>query len=698
MQIKLKKLMLQNFKGMKEKEVVLKGENASLLGQNASGKTSVFDSLTWVLFDKDSTGASKFQVRPLDAEGNQIDNVEIMVEATLDVDGKEVVLKKVQKQNWVKDRTTQEQKFKGNENEFEVNGYPKLEKDYKEYISSLVDEELFKLITNPQTFTSLPWKKQREMLMKLVGEVSDIEIAQTDEKFTDLISELEQASTDDIQKKYNKALSGWKKKQIEIPARIDEVSKQISDIDVAELELQRNALKEQIAEDEEQLNGNNSASAALQKETDGIMELKFEQSSIEQKAFEKLQAERKVWNDKSNKAENGFKEAENKHKMSELDVERIRGTITRNETEKKRLLGLWTEERAKTFTEYKELPAFDESYLICPTCGQALTEELKSQKIADYENRRKQHILDYNNSKKIFESEKDERVDDINKRGVGIVETMKNDKAEIEKLEAVIAQCKADKIRFNKEKSEAMEALSKIPERPDLSDNQEYERLSLEIAKKEEALKSMNTGSDYSNQLKIKIAGEREELYMVEKKIASADNTAVEERIAELQAEQKEIGQKVADQEKVICLLDEFIRTKMNRISESINAKFKTVSWKLFGDLVNGGIKETCECVIDGIPYAGLSNGQKIVAGLDIISSLSELYGVSAPIFIDNAEAISDGNLPDMDCQIILLMVASPIYEYEYEDKDGLIPKKDEKGNPIISKVVYDGSLRIEVA
>ena len=155
--IKLGKLVMQNFKGCTDRTVEF-SDRTVISGANAAGKTTIRDAFMWLLFNKDSTGATNFQIRPLDADGRQIDNVEIMVEGTLTVDGKEVVLKKVQKQIWRKRRGTDVTELQGNENLFEISGYPKSEKDYKEYISDLLEEKMFKLITSPQAFTMLPWK------------------------------------------------------------------------------------------------------------------------------------------------------------------------------------------------------------------------------------------------------------------------------------------------------------------------------------------------------------------------------------------------------------------------------------------------------------------------------------------------------------------------------------------------------------
>ena len=207
MEIKIKEIYIQNFKGCKERKIEF-GDVTTISGANATGKTTVFDAFTWLLFGKDSLGSTKFDVRPLDENGKMIDNIEISVEATLSVNGEEYVLKKVQKQNWVKKRGTNTIEFQGNVNEFEINGYPKSEKDFKSFISEIIDEKVFNLVTNPMAFTSLPWKEQREMLMKFVGDFTDVQIAEEfGEKFSKLIPELNLASTDEILKKYNKIKS-----------------------------------------------------------------------------------------------------------------------------------------------------------------------------------------------------------------------------------------------------------------------------------------------------------------------------------------------------------------------------------------------------------------------------------------------------------------------------------------------------------
>lgn len=654
--IKLEKLVLQNFKGCTDRTVEF-SDRTMISGANTTGKTTILDGFMWLLFNKDSAGAEKFHIRPLDADGQQIDNVEIMVEGTLTVDGKEIVLKKVQRQIWRKRRGTDVTELQGNENLFEINGYPKSEKDYKEYISDLLEEKMFKLLTNPKAFTALPWKEQRAVLMCLVDDVSDIAIAESDSRFATLVPELEQASPDDIRKKYTKALNAWKKKQVEIPARIDEVSKQMVNIDVAERELHASYLREQIADAERQYEDADSAVKEFDRVNDRILEVKGEMRMIYDVAGRQLQEQAAEIRNRKDSAHEGFNESRQQIRMCELDIERVQTAIERNEVEKKRLQDEWRAEKAKEFPAYEELPALDEGSLICPTCGQALPENLKKEKLSDYEERKRKHLEGYEEAKKVFEASKKERLTQITDKGNAVVATIKNYQAELEALKTDLEKAKADSIRFNKMESDAMTELDKLPLKPDLSDNQEYEALQLELSKLEEGMKNMSTCADYRSQIRIRLSGLREELSAVEKEIASADNTALEERIAELQAEQREVGQKVADQEKMICMLETFIQEKMERIAGDINKHFKHVSFRLFKGQLNGGVVPTCEIKHVSESKGDINEGHMIIAGLDIISTLSKLYGVSAPVFIDGSESVNDFRIPDMDCQMVLLKV-----------------------------------------
>lgn len=668
MKLKIRSLHMENFKGIKSLDVNFSNKT-SIKGQNAAGKTTVFDAFTWLLFNKNSAGEEKFNVRPLDKDGNRIDNVEIKVVGVIDVDGKEVELSKVQKQNWVKKRGTDTVALQGNVNSFEIDGYPKSEADFKEYISSLAQsEDMFKMLANPQYFSSMKWKEQRDILMRLVTDVSDVELAQTDAKYAQLLGELEKApSTDDIRAKFQKALTEWKKKQSEIPVRIDEAEKSKVDVDVAEQELAKVDLVRRIAECDKKMENAGSALGDLRSKE---MQLQFDMSGMEQTMNRELSNKRSIMDAELRDCKNELEHFAVTISLKEKQISDNEKTITDADAERKKLGEQYNSEKAKAFDETPYLFdeskwIFDESTTVCSLCGQKLPADKIEQLKADFEERKTKAKADakrkLNDSKSDFITQKESNLEEIKAYGFAkknLIEELTKKNAD---LQMEIDSLKKQEQGTFTNKEELCKLLSEIPEEADYSQNEEYVKLKTEHDKiLADIAKLESEGADkVVTDLKAEKTNLQAQLDEVNKVIAqAANNIMIDDRIETLHDEQKEIGQKVADQEQMLYLLEEFIRFKLDKVSESINSHFKTVNFKLFEMQLNGGMKDCCECTVNGVPYSTLNSGHRIVAGLDIIRSLSELYGVSVPIFVDNAESLNEFNVPDMDAQLILLSVS----------------------------------------
>ena len=630
---KIKSITFQNFKGCKNAIYAFDGKNVTVCGANGSGKTTIFDAFTWLLFGKDSLDNAKFEIRPLDKDGKQIDNVEICVSATLEIDGKEVELKKTQRQNWVKKRGTQNPVLQGNVNEYEIDGYPRSEKDYKEYINGIVSDDLFKMLTNPTYFPNMPWKDQRATIMKFASEVSDVELATEDSRFAELMPEIEKApSTDDIKNKYQKSLNELKKKQVELPVRIDEISNSKVDIDVAELELLKNSLNEQIADVKSKIADTDKQFAEYQKLSDGIMELKFAESDLVRKANEEnIKARREIEDKIADKkflvrqTEKTISDTENCIELSKRTAEKISENL-------KEIRDKWKAENERVF---------DENSLVCSYCGQEYPQDRKEQIKAE------------------FETHKAEELNAITDNGNLIKGRLNKEKETIDSLEKELVEHRKSLEMLNNAIADLEKQLSELPTSIDVTGTEEYKVIHSQIAEKEQAMLQMNNASSIRESLEAELEDLHIEYTEVEKQIAmSQKNIEIDERIEELQEEQRITAQKIADVEKMLYLLDEFIKYKLDKISDSINAMFDGVNFRLFSEQLNGGIKEVCECTVNGVPYGSLNNGHRIIAGLQIIKALQNLYGAYLPIFIDNAESVNDFNLPDMDCQLIKLKVS----------------------------------------
>ena len=675
MKIIIKSILIQNFKGINKKNIVFGNKRTKISGANGVGKSSIFDAFTWCLFNHDSLGNTKFEIRPLTSKGEKIHNVDIFVKVKLEVNGNEFELSKRQKELWRKKRGTDTTEFQGNVNEFEINGYPKSEKEFKAFIAGIIDENIFNLVTNPNAFNALPWKDQREILMKFVGVMSDAEIALTyGDKYSLLIPELKIASTDDILKKYTKAKNTLNKQMAEIPARIDELSKQMVSVDVGALEVQKAAKQAELKRVEDSLSVGNSTRQKINDLNGQIMDEKLRISGIQNDANSELDEKRR----KARQAVNVADEKVTKTEREILDAEYLKEDYIkardRAEADKTRYAEEWKDWKKKTFPEFvpfddyiEPLPLTDKD-LTCPTCGQALPEDVRKQRIADhekicakaksdYEDRCEEHRMDYDTKKIMFSEQRKKAMDEITVKGQKAADNVRAYQKQIDEQEKEIS---ALKLRLECEKadlSKAKKDLESIPGIADISDTDEYKEIFGNIHSLESEIAELSKDTSGRTELEAKKAVLQDEISDIEAQIKAADNTKVKERIAELEEEQKSIGQKIAEQEQMIDLTESFIRAKMNMISEKINEKFKVVRFSLFENQINGGLKETCECTVNGVPYSSLNNGHRIIAGLDIIRSLSELYGVSAPVFIDNSEAISTGNFPEMDTQIIHLIV-----------------------------------------
>lgn len=642
--IMLKKLKIENFKGCRERTIDFV-DVTDIYGANASGKTTVADAWMWLLFDKDSTGATKFNIRPLDVDGHTIDNVEILVEAVVEADGTEVTLQKVQKQNWVKKRGTDTISLQGNVNTYEIDSFPASEKEFKEKLASIIPEELFKLLSDPRAFAALPWKKQREILLKFISEITDEDVLAMDaDTYEPVADEILAAGAEKAIEKAKKAMAKLKDRQKELPARIDEASKSLVQIpELADLELQRNALNEQLEEVRKQRDDAGQAYKAVADIQAEIMQAKLDIGGIERAANDKLDKQRREARNAHSDLKTKVFDLFEKRQKKEGEIKRLQAFIEEKEKERVSLSDKWKSAKAMTM---------DESETVCKMCGQALLADRIEQIKAEFDKNKESQINKILNDGRKVKAEIDEAV------------------SKITALETEIASIKRQWSDSTAKKNKAYEAMNAIPDSVDISGNQEYQALQNKLSNLEMQLGNMDTGESFKQQLAIREKGIREELDAVNKQFAAVEaNERVQERIEELRAEQKEIGQKVADQEKKIFLLEKFSIQKMDMLSDKINRRFNNVRFRLFKEQINGGINPTCviQANTNGVfvDYGDANAAGKIQAGLEVIRAMSEFYNVSVPVWLDNREGVSE--IPEVDGQIINLFVSADDKELRVE-------------------------------
>lgn len=640
MQIKLKSLHIENFKGVKDLAVNF-SDVTEIFGRNAIGKTTIVDAFMWLLFDKDSLGSAAFQIRPKDKDGNDIDFVEISVTGTLDVDGDALELKKTQKQKWIKKRGEETQTFSGNVNEFTINGFPAKKSEYEAKIASIIDENLFKLLTNPRGFASLKWQDQRKILLEFISEITDEDILATDpEKYEPIADDVLAAGADKTREKAQMLLRELKKEQAEYPTRIDEASRAIVKTEAADV------LEKRKADIEAELKAAQSVVKAPVIDFSAIDDINS-----------KLRATRAQMDEvrRSVEAENSQKRIDAHQAVSDALAELVnlkaRHDMLASSIEQKRAYVSTQESAIKDLVkEYLEVKsrALAETDSICPTCGQPFPEK-KIEEIRD-----------------AFEKRKTADLAMIDKRGKAIRATIQADKEKLNEISAELDSL-SEALFATKKKYDDLTEAEKHIEQVDYTTTPKYQEQAKKMSELRAELnrvQTANTVEEKDDSASRKVSELTEKLDAVKAQIQAIElNRRAEERVETLKAEQRECGQKVANQEKIVYLLEEYVKAKMDLLSARINSKFKSVRFKLFENQINGGVRETCvmQLASNGsyVDYDSANNASRILGGLDVIKALSGLYKASAPIFLDNSECLDSNNIPEYEgAQLILLSVS----------------------------------------
>lgn len=646
-QIKLMSLKLTNFKGVREFELNAGGVDVKVFGDNASGKTTLFDAFVWDLFDKDSQNKKDFQIKTL-VNGKVLHKLNHEVEATFLVDGKPLSLKKVFTEKWTKKRGSITQEFSGHTTDYYIDGVPSKKKEYVEKVASLVDEEIFKLLTSPSYFNEqLHWKERREILLEIAGDVTIEDVVKENGELEKLVAILGDRSVDD-----HKKVIAAKRKEINqeldrIPIRIDEIHRGLPDVsglDKLGLQAQIDTLSKQIEEKQQQINdiksgGEISKLRAQINDIDlQISNLRNEHKQQEQQAIFGLRT--KLQEEQSNLSileSNVYRY--NQRKSSNLE------TIKEYETRMESLRNQWKEQNALEFDH--------ESNCKCPTCNQELPQEQITE-IATNFNLNKSKQLETINNKGV----------ELKKKVQSLVEENERVDSEIEKLQSQIQDKQQEIKKLETKISEAESNIQPFSENPLYQQlMQDRQAVELKITEIQDSVQeSIHSVQNEINSLKVQQSNLQIEL----SKISQAEQS--QKRIAELEAQERKLAAEFEKLEHELYLTEEFIRTKVNLLEEKINSKFKYATFKLFEEQINGGLTEVCETLYEGVPYSsGLNNAARINVGLDIINTLSQHYGVQAPIFVDNAESVT--KLIDIDAQVISLVVSEADKQLRVESK-----------------------------
>ena len=631
--MKLTKLELLNFKGLKSFAIDLNGD-VVIRGDNATGKTTVFDSVCWLLFGKDSLDRADFEIKTLDG-GEPIHKVNHEVTGTFTLDeGGTVELKRVYREKYSSPRGG-EVTLTGHTTDYFVDGVPKKEKEYKEMVSSLVDESIFKLITNPLYFNeTYSWQNRRKLLLKMCGDISDEDVIASHSNLKALTDILSGHNVDDHRKVVASKKATINKELDMLPVRIDEALRGKPEVtanpEVLRLNIDTlNADIEKLENDKALLQNGHSI-------VDKRAELKDVQRKIMARETELQMEYKKQYSLKSNEYDSVVAEIHNM--TSKLKDVRRRRIDANKEID---YLQNTVNELSLEFEAINKQAFAIDIDTNCPTCGQPLPDDqIKSSR---------------DKAELNFNKQKSKRLEEIN----NMIGLKNNAIANIkEKLQELDAEAKnTDGIDVKERRKADLINEIELLKPPVLEDDEVYSDLKAEELMLQMAIDEDN--SDYSEEiaeLEIKISDNKTERMKLEQELNKfAEIKRIELRVSELEAKQVELSEEKMKLDEASYLMDEFVKAKVNMLEESINARFKLARFKMFNVMLNGNVEECCETTYKGIPYRSMNNAARINVGLDIINALTSYFKVNAPVFIDNAEAVTDFIL--VNSQTIKLIV-----------------------------------------
>lgn len=633
--MRIKHIFLQNFCKFYGSNVVDTDlyDRTEISGVNEVGKSTIKRAIHHIFGCRDENGKEISGIRPHDKDGNDLDG-DITEMVTVEVDGEEKVLKKVCRQNYNK-----KGEFTGNVTDYYINDIPKKQADFDSFLEECAcDKNRFSLCINAMTLLLKGGTDQRAILADMFGQHSNDDICNQFPEFEALRTVLQDGTVDELKKRCNTQLYGTRGRNgtkglqdllDEIPSRIDEVSRQRVDIDLAYLELKKKALLDKLSENIKQQTDTQNSMISYDKFSDGIIELKGQLSALQQKANEKLDTDRR-------EKRTALNQIQNEHQKELLKADTIREEITALEKriaqyEQKR------QELKKSWDLNKSLK-FDENSLVCSYCGQEYPEEKKEQLRTE------------------FDTHKAHELELITKEGSSCAEHIKADQEELEHKRKELKKTEDEVERLEKEIAIADNALNFIPASVDISNTEEYKAVQSQIAEKEAAMHKFTD----MNLLRIQLKGDEEQIrndiFVVNKSLASVSiNESVDKRIAELEQERKDIAQKITDVQAQLDLLKRFSRKKNELLESDVNEYLEFCSVKMFRPLVNGDTEECCDFIYKGEPYSrNMNHGAKILTEIDICRAFQKNCGVELPIMTDDTESLDSWRIPKIDSQLIM--------------------------------------------
>lgn len=646
--MKILKMKLENFQGIKEFAFSPDGESCSIYGDNATGKSTVYNAFTWLMYGKASTGETGYTPQTKDSH-----HLHHVVELTVQLeDGSVTVLKKDYHEVYKTVRGSAQEIFAGNTSDYWVDGVPMKETQFKKVLQGIyMDENLAKMLTMYNYFLeTMDVKERRKVLLEICGDADMDEVIKHEPELSGLMELLKKPgntsamyTVEEYQKIAAKEKSLTDKELKEIPAKINEAAKakpDVAGIDRDSVDEAAGAIREKKRELESRRAATESAVLSDIKQQIARLEL------------EKAEGERAHLKAETDKNRDAFTQVNMLQKtLSGIDAEIAR--LERNAKNAVADADRMQKQREQLLEEYqKELLTEWHGEETCPTCHQPLPAEQIEE------------------ARESFNVGKAKRLEALNRKGLSECSS-----AMIQEANDTAARLEVE-IRAKREaREEVAETLSVaekgVQETKDYSMTEacmDFDNRIGKLRAKADDLKAaaLEADRELDGQIKELDAGLEEEM----QKKALLDVAARQDaRIEELESREKELAVQYEQLQRGIYLCELYTRTRASLLDERINSRFQTLKFRLFTEQKNGGIADDCEalipCKTGMVEFKSANNASRVNAGLEAIDTLSEYYGVCLPVFADNAESVT--HLRDTDAQVIRLVVSEPDKELRFE-------------------------------
>lgn len=647
--IQLTRMELQNFKGVAQATYEFT-DQTNICGGNATGKSTIYEAYLWCLFDKNQAGNAT-KVQPLDENNEVRHKLTTSVKLFLTIDGNPFIVERTLKENWVKPRGTAELICKGTTSEYAINEVPLTLAQYNAKLTEILPLDKWFLISNIAIIPAMEQKACRAALQAIAPAIDERAIAA---QFPAVLKALNDGLT--IEELQATVKQGKKQAQANlngIPAALeaqdrlrvydnfdllDNSIKSINEVIAAEQAEIDEAQKQTI--DEADVQRANERRADLNKTMQMIAEYEQRANAAYNKQYNDITSELDKVSTEAEQIARRIESHKTQATIFEQDINLYRSQIAN-------LREQW---KAKNAEQYQE-PTLSG---VCPTCGQPLPE---SQMQVARDNARAEwnslKAADLTDIQRKAESAK-ARIDQLAKENDELKAKNEEYAARLPEL-----QTRSNELTVRRAKLLTAEQI--------LANDEEYQKALRTKADIEKRIATeaecMKTGLDdiaaKVNTLKADIAGLTAERDQLLKRLAGRDtNARIDAERKRLENEQSDLANLIAEYEGKEAQIQAYRKAKITAVEEGVSSLFTMVRWKMYEpNLTNDGEKEICQAIINGVPYEQQNTATRVNAGIDICNGFAQAYGVSVPLFIDNAESVTD-TLPTNGQSIKLTVVA----------------------------------------